>query len=213
MNPESMIATTHNMNLLATGLDAWPRYLSQYGYAALFLLAIIEGPIITIIASFLASQGVLSLPVVYVTVVLGDLAGDGIYYAVGRGLLGRLSWLASARGQKLKGRIDQIGARLRAQPGRVLLFGKLTHSAGFAVLLAAGAARVRLGAFFLYNLLGTLPKSAVFVVVGYFFGRSYKSIDSQMERVGLIVFMLLAGVIVFIIHRWAVSDGNLKQSE
>ena len=201
------------MDLLAAGLDAWPRYLSQYGYVALFLLAVIEGPIITIIASFLASQGVLSLPLVYVTVVLGDLAGDGIYYAVGRGLLTRLSWLTSARGQKLKTRVDQIGARLRAHPGRVLLFGKLTHSAGFAVLLAAGAARVRVGAFFLYNLLGTLPKSAAFVLVGYFFGKSYKSIDSQMARIGLIVFMLLAGVIVFIIHRWALSDGNLKQSE
>lgn len=199
--------------ILVTGVDAWPRYISQYGYVALFLLALLEGPIVTIFAAFLASQGVLALPAVYVTVVLGDLAGDGVLYAIGRGFLGRLPSFAGRRGQYLKDRVDRIGARLRAQPGRVLLFGKLTHSAGFAVLLAAGAARVRLRAFFFYNLLGTLPKSAALVLVGYFFGRSYKTINGRMQPIGLILFVLLAGVIVLIMHRWALSRGELDDSD
>jgi membrane protein DedA with SNARE-associated domain len=201
------------LSLTLAGLDAWPQYLSHYGYVALFVLALVEGPVVTIFAAFLASRGVLSVPAVYVTVVLGDLAGDAFYYAIGRWFLGKLPWFSGSRGRKLKGRMDQIGAKLRAQPGRVLLFGKLTHSAGFAVLLAAGAARMRLGGFLLYNLLGTLPKSAALVVVGYYFGRSYKAINGQMERIGLVAFVLLAGVIVFIVHRWAVSGGESKDPE
>jgi len=200
-------------SLTLARLDAWPQYLSHYGYVALFVLAVVEGPIVTILAAFLASRGVLSVPAVYVTVVLGDLAGDALYYAVGRWCLGRMPWFSGSRGRKLKGCVEKIGERLRAQPGRVLLFGKLTHSAGFAVLLGAGAARMRFGEFLLYNLLGTLPKSAVLVVVGYYFGQSYQAINGQMERIGLVVFVLLAGVIVFIVHRWAVSGDESEQSQ
>jgi membrane protein DedA with SNARE-associated domain len=209
----TMRPPAHLLLMALASLEAWPRYISQYGYVALFVLAVVEGPIVTIIASFLASQGVLSLPAVYATVVLGDLAGDGIYYAIGRGFVGRLPWHASRWGKRVQESVDHIGVRLRAQPGRALLFGKLTHSAGFAVLLAAGAAQVRLGPFFLYNLLGTLPKSAVLVVVGYFFGRSYNAINDRMERIGLMAFVLLAGVIVFIVHRWAASRGGSKDVE
>ena len=197
-----------HLSFTLAGLDAWPQYLSHYGYIALFVLAVVEGPIVTIIAAFLASRGVLSVPEVYATVVLGDLAGDALYYTTGRWFLRKLPWFSGLKGQKLKGRMEKVGGKLRTQPGRVLLFGKLTHSAGFAVLLAAGAARMRFGVFLLYNLLGTLPKSAALVVVGYYFGQSYKAINGQIERIGLVAFVLLAGVIILIVHRWACSGGE-----
>jgi membrane protein DedA with SNARE-associated domain len=201
-----------DLRLLA-GMDAWPQYLSHYGYVAVFVFAVVEGPIVTILAAFLASRGVFSVVGIYVTVVLGDLVGDAIFYAIGRWCLGKLPWFSGSRGRTLKGRVDQIGAKLREQPGRVLLFGKLTHSAGFAVLLAAGAARTRFGEFLIYNLLGTLPKSAAFVVVGYYFGRSYQAIDSEMERIGLVVFVLVAAVIAFVLHRWMMSESTSKDTE
>ena len=57
--------------------------LIKYGYALLFLGAVIEGPIITILGAFLASQGSFNIFFVFLAVVIGDLAGDALYYAIG----------------------------------------------------------------------------------------------------------------------------------
>lgn len=171
---------------------AWPHYIAHHGYLAVFLLSLVEGPVVTILAAFLASQGVLDLKAVYATVVLGDLIGDLIYYAVGRWLIGSLPWHMGARGRALSRRIDVLRSHIRARAGRVLLFGKLTQSAGFAVLLAAGVARVRPATFLFYNVLGTLPKSALFVVLGYFFGHFYNStLKGELQVAGVVGFAIL----------------------
>jgi len=180
---------------------SWPHDISHYGYIAVFLLSVVEGPVVTILAAFLASQGVLDLKAVYATVVLGDLIGDLIYYAAGRTLIGGLPWRMGIRGRELRIRVDVLRSHIRAHAGRVLLFGKLTQSAGFAVLLAAGATRVRLGTFMLYNILGTLPKSALLVVLGYFFGRFYHTWGGALPVAGMVGFAIFCLVMVPRIHR------------
>lgn len=85
---------------------------------------------------------------------------------------------------RLKGHFDTRG-------GRTLLLGKLTHSMGFAVLAAAGAGHMRLGRFLWFNLIGTLPKTLMFVALGYGFGAAYARIDHWIGRASLIVFALL----------------------
>jgi membrane protein DedA with SNARE-associated domain len=53
-------------------------------YLILLPIAIIEGPMITIIAGFLASLGILDFFIVYAIAVFGNLIGDNIYYWIGR---------------------------------------------------------------------------------------------------------------------------------
>ncbi len=176
--------------------------LGPSGYGLLFLGAVAEGPLVTVLAAFLASQGEFSVAGVYVAVVLGDLAGDALYYAMGRwcasGLGGRLGCVwRGRRGVRLRQRVLALREYLSAHPGRVLLLGKLTHSAGFAVLLAAGAARVRPGVYMTYNLLGTLPKSAALMLIGYFFGRFYTTLHAELRLAalaGLAAALLAVGV-------------------
>ena len=165
------------------GLGAWPAWVGHHDYALLFAASVAEGPLVTVAAAVLASQGLLNLAAAYATVVLGDLAGDALYYAAGRWLLGRLP-LRGARTSRLRRRVDALRGYLLEHPGRVLLFGKLTHSAGFAVLLAAGAARLRPERYMLYNLLGTLPKSALLMLVGYFCGRFYENLRGDLRVAG-----------------------------
>lgn len=183
-------------------IETWPHYISHFGYIAVFLLAIVEGPIITIFASFLASQGVFYVPAVYATVILGDLVGDSACYTIGRWGLARLRLTRSSRWPSLRRRIETVRAQLRSKPGRVLLFGKLTHSAGLPILLAAGAAGVRFHRFLFYNLLGTMLKSAALVAVGYWFGRFYKTLNGSIQVITLVLFVLLIFLIAYILHRW-----------
>src|SRR6266404_499075 len=169
-------------------------YISTYGYAAVFLLSILEGPAVTILAAILASQGILNLPLVYAIVVVADLVGDLLCYTVGRCFSECLADSARPRVVRFRRRIEVLQPYIQSRAGRILLFGKLTHSAGYAVLLAAGAARVRLFTFAFYNFLGTVPKSAFFVVVGYFFGRHYESLESDIRLAVLAVLILMCAV-------------------
>ena len=175
--------------------------LAIYGYAAMLPLAVIEGPVVTVFAGFLAAQGLFDLAGVYAIAVLGDLIGDVMYYAVGRWASDR--WKAQAppdrRGRwaaRLHQRVNVLAPRIRTRAGAMLLFGKLTHSAGFAVLLAAGAARVKLRRFLAFNLLGALPKVLVLVLLGSWFGRRYAGWQGDLRIAGLVGFVLAGSALL-----------------
>ncbi|MGA9855571.1 MAG: VTT domain-containing protein [Gammaproteobacteria bacterium] len=187
---------------------AWPHYISLYGYLAVFLLSIIEGPLVTVFAAFLAAQGILNVFAVSATVVAGDLVGDMLIYGVGRWLLGRLPWRLSIRSRAFRNRIRLLCIDITQRAGHFLLIGKLTHAVGFAVLLAAGAARIRLSVFVLYNILGTLPKSCVLVVIGYFFGRFYQDLGAQYQTISLVALGLGMLMMMYLMHRLWVSHNS-----
>jgi membrane protein DedA with SNARE-associated domain len=174
--------------------------LTTYGYGALFIATVVEGPIVTVVASFLASKGLLDGALVYVIAVIGDLTGDLILYATGR-----WGWMIPR--VRLSGRVDrrriaQLRRQFRVHPGKVLLFGKLTHGAGFLFLLAAGAARIRLSTFVLYNFIGTLPKCAFFVALGYVAGAAYPRIDSYLGAASAAVCVLVIGAGLALAGQW-----------
>ncbi|TCW75493.1 hypothetical protein C5O80_37515 [Burkholderia sp. SRS-46] len=172
-------------------LDWLASIIASYGYVALFLASVIEGPIATVIGAFLASQGLLHVGVVYAIAVSGDLVGDLLCYGVGRsGRLPGLRWHAVS-GARQQQRFAMLKTRFHAHAGSTLLAGKLTHAAGFLVLLAAGAARIPMARFLWFNLLGTLPKTALFVLIGYFAGAAYHRIDAYLWIASCAVFVLI----------------------
>lgn len=164
--------------------------LEQYGYLVLFFVAVIEGPIITIIGAFLASQGYFNIFAVYAVVVAGDLAGDIFYYGIGR--LGRTGALEDMR--RSLGVTGEDFAPLeryiQLHGAKILLFAKYTQT-GFLALPASGAARMPVGKFLWYNALGTIPKSLVLAFVGYFFGYAYYRINGYFAKASLLVIGIL----------------------
>jgi len=155
----------------------------------LFPLAVVEGPIVTVIAAYLASLGYLNIFAVFAVVVSADLVGDSIMYSLGRFghdlIVKRWGLHFGLDAQQLAG----IEAHFRSRGGRTLLIGKLTHAVGFIILFAAGASRMSFRWFLLYNFLGTLAKSLFFVAIGYTIGYAYSEIDSYILRASTIVFI------------------------
>jgi membrane protein DedA with SNARE-associated domain len=173
--------------------------VEEHGYVFLFLIALVEGPIITIIGAFLAAKGYFDIFIVYAVVVAADLASDILLYGVGRvsrvdafGGLRALLGATTGRFLKLERAVERHG-------GKLVLFAKYSQTAWF-VLPAAGAARMPIGKFFGYNVIGALPKSFILVVIGYYFGYAYDRIDSYFERAGLVAaFVVLAlGAYLFV---------------
>jgi membrane protein DedA with SNARE-associated domain len=159
------------------GLDQVQTLIAANGLLLMAPLAVIEGPIVTVIAAYLASLGLLDLRAVIVVAVLADLVGDTILYFVGRNGLGGLPGRWRTRLGMPAERVERLADHFRRKGGRTLVVGKLTHSAGAAVLVAAGTARMPFGAFLLFNLVATVPKVLVFAALGWVFGSAYSQVD------------------------------------
>jgi membrane protein DedA with SNARE-associated domain len=183
--------------------------LAQYGYLVLFLVVVAEGPIATIIGAFVASQGYFDIYVVYAIAVVGDLFGDLAYYGIGR--LGRVG--TPARIWPLLGitedRLARAARYFERHGAKMLFFAKYTQT-GIVILPASGAARMPVGKFLWYNLLGTLPKAIALLLIGYFFGYAYNSIDNDLTRASFLLAgtLCLTGLYLLVRHYFRVSYDN-----
>lgn len=166
--------------------------IAAHGLWVVAPIAVLEGPIVTVISSWLAQQGLFDLPRLIAVLVVADLVGDAILYAVGRWGLHRLPahWLR--RIGLREGRIRLMSRRFDHQGGRILAFGKLTHAAGAAVLVAAGLARMPFGAFLFFNTLATIPKTLAFVALGYLIGHAYRLINLWISNASIALLILIA---------------------
>ena len=178
-----------------------PALISERGIAILAPLAIVEGPIVTVVAAYLAHRGLLVLWQVIVCVIVADLLGDCLFYAVGRGMLSWLPPRLRARLGLTDPRLVQMAAVFEAKGARVLIVGKLTHAAGFAALIGAGAARMRLAPFLLANLVAGVPKSLFFVAIGYLFGSAHDRIGQWLSIGSGLVLLVMGGLLVAWLRR------------
>jgi len=177
--------------------------IAAYGLAVLAPLSILEGPVVTMIAGWLASVGLLHLGAAFVVVVAGDLIGDMALYLIGRNALGAIpavwrDWLGLTRP-----RLIRLMRRFRKDGARILVIGKLTHAAGFAILLSAGAARMPIGVFLLANFLATIPKSMAFLAIGWAVGSAYQRWATGVFWVSLALVVLAAAAWLILRRRRA----------
>jgi membrane protein DedA with SNARE-associated domain len=183
--------------------------LTTCGYFFLFLTAVLEGPVVTIIAGFLVTQGLIPIVYAYGLVAAGDMFGDLLYYSYGRWGESRImSWFA------FKGARQSPAAEyLREEPTKALIFAKLTHDAGLAFLVTAGIIRVRIGTFLISIALATLIKSLLLLSFGYAVGTFYNAIHAQLGKITLIFFTGIIIGVTWYVRMQLRSPGTFKSSE
>ena len=178
--------------------------LNSWGLLLLFPLAVLEGPIVTILAGWLVRSAILPFWWTFLTLILADLAGDLILYGLGRGGARFLPRRWRHRMGLDDDRLTRLGAHFGARGGRTLVLTKLSHSLGIAVLPAAGVARMPVGAFLFWNLVGTLPKTFGFLGLGYFIGHAHSAIEGWLARASVAVAVLaVVGAWVYLRRRKA----------
>lgn len=179
------------MGLPLPNLDAVMALIQGYGLWILAPFAIIEGPIATVLAAYLAHEGYMNLTSVFAVCVAGDLIGDALLYLVGRYGAGRLPVGITQRLGMTEARKLAMTQHFNVKGGRTLMFAKITHSAGLPILIASGMAKMNGTLYMWYNLMGTLPKTAILVLIGYYFGAAYGLIDTYIYRISLVLLVLL----------------------
>lgn len=160
----------------------------QYRYPLLFIGAIVEGPLLMIASGFFLHAGVFSFVPLYLTLILGDLAADVVWYYVGyffgEPFVRRYGAFVSLTPDHL----DRATKLFHKYHARILFISKVTIGFGLALatLVVAGASRVPFRMYMLYNVIGEIVLVAVLISLGYFLGNIYEAIASGFRIVFIV---------------------------
>jgi membrane-associated protein len=182
-------------------------FLIAHGSALILPLAVIEGPIVTVIAGFLSARNYFAWYWALCLLISGDVIGDLLYYWVGRTAGSPLARL-SARFNLRCVPSPELRHDLVQNAGKMLLIGKWTHSIGFAVLIGSGMLRVPPGRFLLVNVIGSIPKTAVLFGIGYFAAYGSPFFERHTILAAVMLCVLGLSAIMLIIRRAGLVRGR-----
>lgn len=172
----------------------------QYKYWLIFPIAIFEGPIVTVIAGFLVYLGFLNGYAAYVILVFADILGDYLHYALGK-YAGKTTWFKKFGGwfgyhEENEKKVED---HFKKHKVTTLLFSKISHGIGGFVQIIAGMINFSLPEFLWLSVVGTIPKTLVLLVLGFYLGSSYVKIDNYFDYAALIsVTVVILGVLYFV---------------
>ena len=169
--------------------------LTNYGYFILFSVSVIEGPIVTIVAGFLSSLGIMNVFIVYAIVVAGDVIGDSGIYWIGRSG----SALFSRYFKKRREKIERVKEYFKTHERKAIALSKLFHGIGITGLFAAGSLKVPYKRYITICFLSTAAQSVALIVIGALFGHAYIQLNKYLNYyaaatiiIGLIIIFTIA---------------------
>jgi len=175
----------------------------QLKYFLLFIGVVLEGPVIMIACGFLLRLEVFAFWPMYVTIMLGDLTGDVLWYYVGHlfaePFLRRFGKYFGVNRENL----ELAKELFQKHHLRILFISKITLGLGapLATLISAGASHVSFGRYMKINLLGEVFLVLGLVGIGYFFGHIYSSISGDLKIIFLIMLAVLLPVGLFFLRK------------
>lgn len=193
-----MLASAHDLSHIPHA-----KLILNYGYFGLFPLMILEGPILTFIAGYLASLGLLHESLVIVTAIAANLAGDFGLYAIGRhGVHPFIKRFGRFVRVDLK-TVEKFSSIFHRHAVKTLVFGKISGVFSYPILLSAGATRYPLKRFSFICPAVEIPKSAFIALLGFFFGAAYKNFDKYLSIsvAGFVVIALLIAGYIYLTRR------------
>jgi membrane protein DedA with SNARE-associated domain len=185
-------------------------FLHTYGYLAIVVGTFLEGETILIIAGFLAHRGYLSLSLVILAAFAGSLAGDQLFFVIGR-IRGkpfierRESWRPKAeRVREMLGRFETL----------VMVGFRFVYGMRTVTPFVLGVSDVRAAKFVFLNAVGAAAWAAAVATGGYVFGAALEAVLADVKRYELAVVAAAAvigasaGVIHYIRRRRSSPQGR-----
>jgi membrane protein DedA with SNARE-associated domain len=187
--------------------------IEHYGYLLVFfgvMLGTMGIPFpsaaILLAAGVLVQQGHLHLGDAIVFGILGAILGNQIGYLVGH-RAGRAFVLKWGRYVRLTPeRLEQVEGLFARHGGKAVFAARFFSISRLLEALVAGMSRMRWGTFVFYSALGGAVWVTAVVLVGYFFGQSWRSAQHWSGRVPLLLILLLGvGLGLYLVYRWTTS--------
>ena len=172
--------------------------LGTWSYILLAVLVATEGPLSTLLGASAAAAGMLDWRWVLVATVIGNVAGDCLWYTVG--YVGRMRWLYD-HGRWLGLRphhVERLEREMRAHATKLIIFAKIAYGLIVPTLVAAGMARVRWQKWFPVVFLVETLWSILLVWFGYHTTAFIQDFEQTLHAIGVAV---LVGAVAFVSMR------------
>lgn len=170
ISPESslILQQTNKISSLIT-------FLQNNGYLMIFIIMIIEGPIATSIAAFLASLGILNIYMIFFLAFLGNFLPDIFFYMVGRLSRKHIEDYIVYFGIK-KANIKKLEKGFKNHAKKTIVMVKLTPILPIPGLILSGFTKVSFKTFIWTIILFNFISSIVFISIGFYGGVAIGSI-------------------------------------
>ena len=182
------------MALIASALIL--NFIQTHGYFLMFLIMIIDGPIITYVSAFVASLGIFNIYLVFILSVLGNVIGDLIYYFVGK-----FSRMAFRNRYKKYFDNKKLNDHLKNHTGKAIAIIKIIPPLPTPGLILAGAVNVPLRKFLFYSVLISIPYSLFFTMFGFYSGITFNAWLKYFKLESIIIL-----TVVFLIVLWFIFN-------
>lgn len=166
--------------------------IATYGYLAVVVGTFLEGETVLVLASFAAHRGYLSLRYVLVAAFFGSLAGDQLYFFLGR----RHGAALLARRPRWQERAARIHGILERRPALFIFAFRFGLLYGFRTVapFVIGMSRVPTSRFVLFNTIGAAAWALSIGALGYFFGHALELLLGDVRRFEKEAFLFLVAV-------------------
>ncbi len=114
-------------------INALIQFFIQYKYIALFPVAILEGPIVSVLCGFLISTKALSFFPTFVVVFLGDVVSDTFFYMAGKGGRKFVHYVKIS-----DERLYKIEKQYEQSPWKTMIIAKISYGLGAVFMAASG---------------------------------------------------------------------------
>jgi membrane protein DedA with SNARE-associated domain len=197
-------------------IELMERWVTDYGYAAIFLLMLAESACIPfpsevtmLVAGWYSAEGQLDFFWAGTWGVVGNLVGSWIAYGVGRstgrGLLDRYGKYILIRSHDL----DRAEVWWEKHGEAATFFSRLLPVIRTFISLPAGIARMPLGKFTLYTFLGVIPWTFALTWIGVVVQDNWHQVVDAFSWPTAIILALLVGGAVY----WYVRRRRLKRTD
>jgi len=164
-----------------------------YGYWALFIGCLAEGETVTLLGGLLSHEGVLHYWAVVAVAALGGTSGDMLLYFLGRrfgtGLLKRF--------KKAQPNIQRANKLILRRPLLFVMGVRFMYGFRLVGPLMIGASRLSPLKFMIFNIIGAVLWSLIFVTLGYLGGQMVAPWLAKVDHHLKYAFFLL-GVVVLV---------------
>lgn len=171
-------------------------WIIRYGYLFMFLILLVEGPVVTASGALAAALGYFNVYAVFAISFLANFLPDVVYYGLGRW---SGQWALDRYGEQVgipRRRRDRAAVFIGGNLGKWLCFVKtvpLISPPGLAVM---GALGIPVRRFIWWDALIVALTSLGFVLLGYFSGKGY---DELRRITPFATFALLGIFLAFIL--------------
>ncbi|MBW3628720.1 MAG: DedA family protein [Gemmatimonadetes bacterium] len=176
------------------------QWIEQFGPWAVFAGLMIEGEMALLLAGYAVHHGYLPLLPTLLLGTAGGICSDGLYYWLGR--------TYGARFLRSRPGLRPLRARailLLRRRGHLMALG-VRFAMGLRIVLPTvmGAARMPPRVYHSYNAVGAFLFAAVYLALGYVFGRAIQRVIGSLGLSEVHVFgaVIVIGAIAWLVREW-----------